>query len=266
MLSVPQDIVVIDWVKHNLLCLVAMADNRGVELKMSEFGLQKLTLLDYPGRMAATVFVPGCNFRCPFCHNAFLVENIDRSGLLTRDELLAFLQKRSGVLEGVCITGGEPLMDPALPELIARIKELDYLVKLDTNGSYPERLKSLLDAKLIDYAAMDVKNTLSKYAETAGIANPEIVDRVRESIGLLKNSGVDYEFRTTVAKPLHEVGDFVEIGEMLSGAKRYFLQKFVDSGSLLSRKLTMSAFSDAEMAECLQSVRRYVAAAELRGV
>ena len=243
-----------------------MTDNMGVELEMGDFGLQKLTLLDYPGRMAATVFIPGCNFRCPFCHNAFLVENIDRSGLISQDELLYFLHKRSGVLDGVCITGGEPLMYPGLPELVAKIKELDYLVKLDTNGSYPEGLSQLLDEKLIDYVAMDIKNTLSKYAETSGVSNPGIVERIRESIGILKDSGADYEFRTTVAHPLHEVRDFAEIGEMLSGAKRYFLQKFVDSGSLLSRKLTMSAFSDAEMADCLQSVRRYVPAAELRGV
>ena len=232
------------------------------------FGLQKLTLLDFPGRMAATVFVPQCNVRCPFCHNAFLVApDADlRQSLWSAPALFDFLSKRAGVIEGVCITGGEPLLYSGIAELAAGIKACNLAVKLDTNGSFPDRLKELISAGLVDYVAMDIKNALNKYEMTANVNNPELLEKIKKSIELLKSGAIDYEFRTTVLHPLHAPADFEAIGKLLTGAKRYFLQKFVDSGGLLDRELEMTAFSDDEMRECLRIVRQYVPETQLRGM
>ena len=157
-------------------------------------GFQKLTLLDYPERVACTLFTGGCNFRCPFCHNAGLVTHIDE-GAFSEEEVLAYLKKRKGVLDGVCVTGGEPLLQPGLPRFLERVKEEGYAVKLDTNGSFPARLKELVCGGLVDYVAMDIKNAPEKYAETAGAAVR--LEDIRESVSLLLSGAVDYEFRTT---------------------------------------------------------------------
>lgn len=227
-------------------------------------GFAKLTLLDYPGKVACTVFTGGCNFRCPFCHNASLATRAGEVDTIPEEEVFSLLRKRKGILDGVCVTGGEPLLfGDELREFISKIKELGYAVKLDTNGSFPERLASLIESGLIDKVAMDIKNSPSKYGETAGVDNFDISPILR-SVELLKNSGIDYEFRTTVVKELHETSDFEEIGKMIAGAKAYFLQSFVDSGDLIGEG--MSAMSEAELKECLAVVGKYVPAALIRGL
>ena len=225
-------------------------------------GLQKMTLLDYPGRVACTVFLGGCDLRCPFCHNSGLVlgpmpAELDDQGLL------AFLKKRQGLLDGVCVTGGEPLLRPDLPELLARIKELGYPVKLDTNGSHPERLRSLVQQGLVDYVAMDIKNSPERYGETVGVPALDLTP-FQESVAFLLQGSVDYEFRTTVVREFHDSDSFQAIGPWLSGARRYFLQCFVDRDTVLQEGLhpwdadSLRAFADL--------VRPYVHQVELRGV
>ena len=225
-------------------------------------GLQKMTLLDYPGRVACTVFLGGCDLRCPFCHNGGLVlgpmpAELDDQGLL------AFLKKRQGLLDGVCVTGGEPLLRPDLPELLARIKELGYPVKLDTNGSHPERLRSLVRQGLVDYVAMDIKNSPERYGETVGVPALDLTP-FQESVAFLLQGDVDYEFRTTVVREFHDSDSFQAIGPWLSGARRYFLQCFVDRDTVLQEGLhpwdadSLRAFADL--------VRPYVHQVELRGV
>ena len=225
-------------------------------------GLQKMTLLDYPGRVACTVFLGGCDLRCPFCHNGGLVLEA-APPQLDSGELLSFLKKRVGLLDGVCITGGEPLLRPGLAGLLAQIKELGYPVKLDTNGSHPERLRSLVEAGLIDYAAMDIKNSPQRYGETAGLPGLELTP-FRESVSYLLQGTVDYEFRTTVVREFHDADSFKAIGPWIAGAKRYFLQSFVDRDTVLQEGLhpwdgeTLEGFADL--------VRPYVEQVELRGV
>ena len=199
---------------------------------MKIVGIQKLTLLDYPGKVACTVFLNGCNFRCPFCHNAELL-GADAEPVMTMDGLLAFLTKRLGVLDGVCITGGEPTIHAELPELLRTIRELGYHIKLDTNGYRPKILKAILEEGLVDYVAMDLKNSPSGYGEAAGIPEPDL-DRLGESILALMDSGVDFELRTTVVKPIHSTDSIREMGKwLLSVANgkpvpRLFVQPFVD--------------------------------------
>ena len=194
---------------------------------MNIHGLQKLTLLDYPGRTACTVFLAGCNLRCPFCHNSELLDSGAVPPVMDDGELLTFLKKRQGMLDGVCITGGEPLLNPALPELLRKIKALGYPVKLDTNGCFSERLRGLVKEGLVDYVAMDIKNSPSRYAETCGLPDMDL-SPVLGSIELLKSGTVDYEFRTTVVDELHDADSFYDIAELIRGAKRYFLQPFAD--------------------------------------
>ena len=224
-------------------------------------GLAKMTLLDFPGRVACTIFTVGCGFRCPFCHNASLVTHTGE-GAMTEEELLAFLKKRAGMLDGVCITGGEPLLQPDLTEFIIRVRELGYAVKLDTNGANPRGLATLLEAGLLDYVAMDVKNSPAKYAATVGL--PKMPEGIRESVSLLLSSGVPFEFRTTVVDELHEPADFAEIGEWIRGAERYFLQMFTDSGDLIGDGLHPP--TREKMEACLAAVKPFVPAAALRGV
>ena len=226
-------------------------------------GLQKLTLLDYPGKMACTVFLDGCNFRCPFCHNGDLALSRQTQPALTVEELLAFLRKRSGVLDGVCITGGEPLLSAGLDELLRQIRALGYQIKLDTNGSLPDRLRELTEAGLVDYVAMDIKNAPSRYPETVGIAGFDTAP-VERSAALLMRGEVEYEFRTTVVGELHTEADFEEIGRWLAGAKRYFLQGFVDSGDLIAAGL--HAASKAQMERFAAAARKNIPSVELRGV
>ena len=225
-------------------------------------GLQKMTLLDYPGKVACTVFLGGCDLRCPFCHNSGLVAG-PMPAELDDGALLAFLDKRRGLLDGVCVTGGEPLLRPELPQLLSRIKELGYPVKLDTNGGRPERLRALLEAGLVDYVAMDIKNSPERYGETAGVPGLDLAP-FRESVSLLLWGTVDYAFRTTVVREFHDADSFKAIGPWIAGAKRYFLQSFVDRDSVLQAGLhpwdreTLASFGDL--------VRPYVEQVELRGV
>ena len=225
--------------------------------------LQKLTLLDYPGKVAATVFLYGCNFRCPFCHNADLVNNQPSETSLTLDGFAAFLDKRKSLLDGICITGGEPLMHENVFEIFRMVKAAGLSVKLDTNGSFPERLKSAIDENLVDAVAMDIKNSPDKYDLTSGVSG--MWQKVSKSIDLLKNSHpAYYEFRTTLVAQHHTAEDILTIAEILRGADHYFLQKFVDSGNLLSNGL--GAMPDEEMRQILSDVQKIIPAAQLRGI
>jgi pyruvate formate lyase activating enzyme len=229
-------------------------------------GLQKLTLLDYPGRTACTVFTGGCNFRCPFCHNASLVVR-NEGEELRQDELLAFLRRRSGILDGVVITGGEPLLHPDLGLLLREIRALGYAIKLDTNGSFPQRLRALMEEGLLDYVAMDIKNAPERYAATVGVPQYDLT-AVRESAALLLGGGVEFEFRTTVVKGLHFPGDFAAIGQWIAGAPRYFLQAFRDSGDLVDPSVVApkGEFTREELEAFRQEILPYVPAAALRGI
>ena len=230
-------------------------------------GLQKLTLLDYPGRIACTVFLGGCNFRCPFCHNGGLALGGDSDGIMSVEELLAFLDSRRGRLQAVCISGGEPTLHPDLPALIGEIKSRGFEVKLDTNGTNPEMLSLLIADGLVDYVAMDIKNSPDKYALTTGlISNSEFqisnFNAVRESAALLMQGRVDFEFRTTLAKELHSAEDMEIIGKWLSGGEKYFLQTYRDEGDLLVGGFT--AFSPEETGELLAVLKAYIPSAEIR--
>ena len=225
-------------------------------------GLQKTTLLDFPGKVACTVFTGGCNFRCPFCHNASLVISPDFSNIIPEDEFFSFLNKRKGILDGVCITGGEPLLQRDIEDFMKKIRDIGLAVKLDTNGSFPERLKAILNARLVDYVAMDIKNSEEKYSETCGVSVD--TSKISESISALMVSGVPFEFRTTVVKELHTPQDIVAIASWISGAPRYFLQSFTDSGDIISSGL--SAYSPEEMKQILASAQKIIPSAELRGV
>lgn len=225
-------------------------------------GLQKMTLLDWPGNVACTVFLGGCDFRCPYCHNSELITG-PMPEALSEDELLAFLKRRQGLLDGVCVTGGEPLLRPGLPALLENIKALGYPVKLDTNGNHPERLVGLWEQGLIDYVAMDVKNSPKRYAQTVGMAQLDL-GPLRESVAWLLSGKVDYEFRTTVVRSFHREEDMQEMGQWLRGAKRYYLQAFVDRDTVLQPGL--SAWPRETMERFAQLVRPYIAQVELRGL
>lgn len=225
-------------------------------------GFQKLTLLDFPGRTACTVFTGGCNFRCPFCHNALLVTDMD-DAQYTEEEIFDHLEKRKKVLDGVAITGGEPLLQKDIERFLYEIKEKGYAVKLDTNGSFPEKLSGILQLGLADYVAMDIKNCKERYAETIGLKSFDLAP-VEESIELLRNSGVDYEFRTTITQNFHTVEDMESLAKWIEGTPKYFLQNFVDSGSLIDS--ACKGVSKAEMNEMLEKVRLYIPNAQLRGI
>ena len=198
---------------------------------MKIHGLQKMTLLDFPGRVACTVFLGGCDLRCPFCHNAELIDGTAKP-VMDEAELLSFLEKRRGLLDGVAITGGEPTLRRDLPDLIRRIRALGYPVKLDTNGMHPDRLKAMLDEGLLDYVAMDIKAGPQNYAHTCGLETIDL-GPVNESIRLLMNSGTDYEFRTAVVDELHDLSDFEAIAQWIAGAKAYYLQAFTDRDTVV---------------------------------
>lgn len=232
---------------------------RGDTVKIS--GLQKMTLLDYPGKIAATVFTGGCNFRCPFCHNASLVLNAGKAHDISEEEFFGFLAKRKGLLDGVCISGGEPLLQEDIDKFIAEIKSLGFLVKLDTNGSFPSRLKELVSGGLIDYVAMDIKNSPAGYAKTAGTTG-EALPEIKESVTFLLSDRVEYEFRTTVVKGFHTKEDFAAIGKWIQGAGRYFLQNFADSGDLIQPGL--QGVEKAEMAAFADIAREYVPSVKIR--
>lgn len=226
-------------------------------------GLQKLTLLDYPGKMACVIFTAGCNMRCPFCHNSRLVINPEKESELSVEEVLTFLKKRQGILDGVVITGGEPLLQSDIKELIIRTRELGYPVKIDTNGTFPDRLKELVNEGLVDYVAMDIKNAPELYGETVGISGFDI-SKIKESIAFLLENKVEYEFRTTVVREFHSVFGMENLGKLIKGAKRHYIQSFVDSGETIV--FGLSAVPKDEMESMRNIMLRYVDSCELRGV
>lgn len=226
-------------------------------------GLQKLTLLDYPDRLACTVFVGGCNFRCPFCHNASLVLPELYGETIPTEDFFAFLASRAGRLEGVCVSGGEPTMMADLADFIRRIKSMGFLVKLDTNGSHPAVLRQLINENLLDYVAMDIKNSPEKYEQTAGIISSEPILAVKESAATLLEGRVPYEFRTTVMRELHSREDMAKIGQWLSGAERYFLQNYRPEGDLILGGFT--SLTPEEMQGLLSETKKYIPAAAIRG-
>ena len=226
-------------------------------------GLQKLTLLDYPDKVAATVFTVGCNFRCPFCHNLSLVcggeEKLEE---LTQDEVVQFLTKRGNVLEGVCVTGGEPLIQPDIEDFLIKVRSLGYKIKLDTNGAFPDKLAALIEKGLVDYVAMDVKNSKELYAATVDCT----VDMaaIERSVDLLKSGVVDYEFRTTVTATFHTADSIKSMAQWLSGAKMLYLQQFVDSGDLIDS--TVTGVDEATLRKYCEIAREFLPNTHIRGV
>ena len=223
-------------------------------------GLMKMTLLDFPGRVACTVFTTGCNWRCPFCHNAGLATG--HGDAIDEEELFAFLKKRQGILDGVAITGGEPTLWQDLDAFIEKIRALGYAVKLDTNGTNPEMLRRLCEGGLLDMVAMDIKNAPQRYAKTCGVQDCSF-EKIRQSAEFLMEGNVPFEFRTTVVKGLHDEDSFRKIGEWLHGPWAYYLQAFQDSGELMQRG--MQGFEKAQMQHFLEVVKPYLPRAEIRG-
>lgn len=225
-------------------------------------GIQKLTLLDYPGKVACTIFTGGCNFRCPFCHNADLVTGKPEV-TVTGEEIFRFLRKRQGLLDGVCISGGEPLLQPDLEDFIRGVRSLGYSVKLDTNGSMPDKLESLAEKGLLDYVAMDLKNAPEHYGRTIG-AETYDVGNIDRSIRFLMGGELPYEFRTTVVREFHQKADFEEMGRWIEGADQYFLQQFMDSGHVIAPGL--HAYDEKILFQALEIVKKYVKTAQIRGL
>lgn len=230
---------------------------------MEIHGFQKTTLLDFPGHVAAIVFVGGCNFRCPFCHNGLLVLASGNQPRVVEEEILTYLEKRRGILEGVCISGGEPTLQKDLISFIKKLKAMDYFVKLDTNGYRPQVLEELLEEGLLDYVAMDIKASPERYDIAADVSGLEL-EKILESIRLVKNSDIPYEFRTTAVKGLHRIEEFEEIGRLLSGCRAYYLQGFRESDNMIGQGF--KAFSVQEMEIIANIAGKYIDRVELRGV
>ncbi len=226
-------------------------------------GLQKTTLLDYPSKVAATIFFGGCNFRCPFCHNMDLVLHPEHALSLSEEEVLSFLKSRQGILDGVCITGGEPTLQKELPQLIKKIKDLGYCVKLDTNGTNPAMLRSLIEEGLIDHVAMDIKTSPEDYPAVCNVSSPGL-DRIGESISLLLSGKISYEFRTTIVKEYHNEEIMQKIGEWIRGADAYYLQSFTDSEFVPDH--TLHPCDKETLEKFVQILKPYVSSVSLRGV
>ncbi|HKM03790.1 MAG TPA: anaerobic ribonucleoside-triphosphate reductase activating protein [Lachnospiraceae bacterium] len=230
---------------------------------MEIHGLNKTTLLDYPGHVAATLFTGGCNFRCPFCHNKDLVLSPSSQPIISLDEVFSFLEKRKNILTGVCITGGEPTLQKDLPEFIRDIKALGYLVKLDTNGYRPDILKSLVSDHLLDYVAMDIKTSPANYSIVTGLSSMD-VSKIMESVSFLMSGSVTYEFRTTVVKELHKSSDFEEISTWLTGCRSYYLQSFKDSENVISPGFT--CYDKEDLLGFIKMISNKIPHVFLRGV
>ncbi len=224
-------------------------------------GLHKLSLIDYPGKLSAVIFTRGCNFRCPYCHNPELIES-NGGDIIEEDKILSFLDERKGKLDGVVVTGGEPTLQSEIVEFLERIKRLGFFVKLDTNGSYPERIKELIDRKLLDYIAMDIKAPLYKYNRTTLTSID--TERIVESIHLIMNSGIDYEFRTTVVRSLLSRDDFPKIGEMIKSAKLFVLQEFRPTKTLDPDFLKETSYTKRELEEISISLKELVSKVIIR--
>ncbi|MBQ2054128.1 MAG: anaerobic ribonucleoside-triphosphate reductase activating protein [Eubacterium sp.] len=229
---------------------------------MQIHGLQKMTLLDFPGKVACTVFLGGCDFRCPFCHNWDILDP-STPVIMEEDEFYKFLDKREGLLDGVAITGGEPLLRTGMADFIKGIKSRGFLVKLDTNGNHPDRLKELVSEGLIDYVAVDVKNNKERYGETVGIPMLDI-SKIEETISFLLEGNVPYEFRTTVLRQFHDADSFKGIAEWIEGAEHYFIQSFVDRETVPFSGL--EAYSPEELEEFKKLVEPHVKHIDIRGV
>jgi len=226
-------------------------------------GIQKTSLLDYPDIISAIIWTIGCNFRCPFCYNKDIVfGNVQP---ITNEEVISFLKKRKGILEGLVITGGEPLMQIDITDFCEKIKKIDYLVKIDTNGMYPEKLKELIDKNLIDYVAMDIKSPKTKYDKLTNVKVD--IKKIEESIKIIKNSKIDYEFRTTVIPELLTKNDIIEIAKWLKGSKKYYLQQFKPIPPLVSAKLEdVVPYSKKELIDILEEIKSYFDICEVRGI
>ncbi len=227
-------------------------------------GLQKVTLLDYPGHIACTIFFGNCNLRCPFCHNMELVTNPEHFPKFTKEEILDFLKERKGKLNGVAITGGEPLLNVDIEDLLKPIKELGYPIKLDTNGFFPEMIEKLIDDNLVDKFAMDIKAGFTNYEKVIGVHEPVFIEKVKRSINLLMTKASDYEFRTTCVKGLHTEADFYEIRDMIKGAKEYYLQDYKAAPGM--EDLPFKPFTRAELESFAKIVEDAVGKVEIRGV
>lgn len=230
-------------------------------------GFQNTTLLDYPGHVAATVFTGGCDFRCPFCHNGDIV--LDVKNQYDVSEILAFLRKRKNVLEGVCVTGGEPTLQKDIAEFLYHIKNIGLKVKLDTNGNNPRMLERLIEGHLVDYIAMDIKSSLEKYAVAIGIKDFD-TDNIKESVDIIMKSGLDYEFRTTIVKGVHEKADIVEAAKLIANAKAYYLQSYKENENtifnMLKKENIYGSFNKQDLLDILESVKEYVPNTQLRGI
>ena len=230
---------------------------------MQIHGFQKTTLLDYPGKVACTIFLGGCNFRCPFCHNGDLVLCPNDVPVISEETVFSHIKKRQGILEGVCITGGEPCLQPDLADFIQKIRALGLPVKLDTNGYYPDVLKSLVTSGLIDYVAMDIKQCVEKYNFISQMCGFDVT-RIKESVSFLLERHVPYEFRTTVVKELHQAEDFRAIGRWLAGADAYYLQSYKNSEQVITPGF--SSYSYEELKELQSLVLPYISNTKIRGV
>lgn len=238
-------------------------------------GIQKLTLLDYPGRCAATIFTPGCNLKCPFCHNASLVLNPEDDPY-DQDKILEFLKDRYGKLTGLAVTGGEPLLQADIADFLRRVKAIGYGIKLDTNGCFPDRLKALIDEGLVDYVAMDVKSSWATYPTAVGLSEEQgaaVIEKIKQSMSILKNSNVEFEFRSTIVNPLHSKEDIEEMAKAVGPVPNYFLQSFADSGDILgddckggSQNLRYSTYEKEVLYEFLEIAKQYSPNVKLRGV
>ena len=226
-------------------------------------GFQKMTLLDFPGKVAATVFLGGCNLRCPFCHNASLVTHIDPSAACGEDAVLSYLTKRRGIIDGICVTGGEPLLRTDIAPFLEKVKSLGLLVKLDTNGTFPDRLRALVEAGLVDYVAVDVKNAKERYAATVGLEGFDVAP-IERTLQFLREGAASYELRTTVVREFHDADAIRSLAEWIEGAPRYYLQTFADSGDLIASE-PLHPVPRAEMEEMAKIARSYIPEVKIRG-
>lgn len=226
-------------------------------------GLQKTTLLDYPGKVASTIFTGGCNFKCPYCHNRDLVMPPADVLAYSKDEIFDHLNKKKKILDGVCITGGEPTLHKDLPDFISEIKDLGLLVKLDTNGTNPQMLKSLVNNSLLDYVAMDIKHSKAKYNSIANMIKFDL-SAIEESVSFLKENSVEYEFRTTIMKECHTEDDIIEIGKWISGASAYYLQSYRESEQVINP--IFSPHSPETLKHFVEILKPFVPNTFLRGI
>jgi len=226
-------------------------------------GLQKTSLLDYPDTLSAIIWTAGCNFRCPFCYNKKLV--LGKTEIISEETILSFLEKRRDVLEGLSISGGEPLLQEDIVDFTEKVKKLNYLIKIDTNGAFPEKLKELIDKKLVDYVSMDVKAPKKKYAQLAGVKID--ISKIEQSIDLIKNEAPDYEFKTTIVPGMLDKKDIVEIAKWLEGSKQFYLQQFKSDSPLVSSKLNdIVPYSKEKLSEMLHEIKPFFKNCSLRGV